>query len=463
MRIRALALLISLLTAPALGQQTVKQSGVITPGHGVKWVTTGVIADNGLSSTAGGTTLTGVLVGPQLNNPPLPGGPLGNSALAIPSGSLNIWVPQTYGWAGAAAGACIIVGEAYPNPVGTTAGNCPIGPSIGLGSAEPPSGYARYPLEDSVGMVVYNRATSAYIGTKTGTFTTTTFTPATPYSTAQIAKFRYQMPMFTNDSPTAYWGTLISWAPDGSSLTTIGWFLQGCSIPCATGLTPAGTAATVGNVGKIYGMNIVSERDSGTTPTMNVALELDPINSTGIDDTGSDQSTTPYDGGLNIANLGTNIVSFGVLVNGNFNSQFIAEGSSTNAFDVSPTAGHAVTYAYHAFGTGVSVAFFSQTSQEALRVATTAGDITVRILSTGNAEWGEQTTAANNNTQSYFTSASGAGKPDVIWTYSGGTGNNDGTVSISLGALQVNGSAGATCPSVSAATMTTVNGFVTHC
>lgn len=63
MRIKILAALILLCAAPAFGQQTVKQSGVITPGHGVKWVTTGVIADNGLPST-GGIGLTGIVITP---------------------------------------------------------------------------------------------------------------------------------------------------------------------------------------------------------------------------------------------------------------------------------------------------------------------------------------------------------------------------------------------------------------
>lgn len=49
-----LALLLAV--SPAAAQQPVKQSGSITPGHAVKWVTTGVVADGG--PLGGGTTST---------------------------------------------------------------------------------------------------------------------------------------------------------------------------------------------------------------------------------------------------------------------------------------------------------------------------------------------------------------------------------------------------------------------
>lgn len=46
-------LLAVLLLLPSLAAaQTVQQSGTVTPGHAVKWVTTGVIGDNGLGPTS---------------------------------------------------------------------------------------------------------------------------------------------------------------------------------------------------------------------------------------------------------------------------------------------------------------------------------------------------------------------------------------------------------------------------
>lgn len=95
---RLLLILFIFVVSPAIAQQTVKQSGTVTPGHPSVWITNGVIGDKGPSSGGGlsvpGTVGDIVVVGPQNTQIQDGGSPAAVTAKGgAPTGYINVMNP----------------------------------------------------------------------------------------------------------------------------------------------------------------------------------------------------------------------------------------------------------------------------------------------------------------------------------------------------------------------------------
>ena len=168
-----------------------------------------------------------------------------------------------------------------------------------------------------------------------------------------------------------------------------------------------------------------------------------------MDDTGYTEAAypTPYDGCFDAVNLGPNESSFAYIARGHFVSQVTLSGYGTYGVRIQPVGGN-LTYGYAVFGTTgqVPVAFSAQNNfGEALRFWDTSGNIMFRVSELGgptsvNMQVGFQGATAANVVQRYWSSGNGANNgtnPDATWTYSGGTGNNDGTVTLAAGTFNL--------------------------
>jgi len=267
------------------------------------------------------------------------GGPLGANAIGINGGSLNVWNGALYGWGGSVTGLCVLTGGLGANYPGTSwqqLGNCPINGGVGGNN----NGFATSG-RDNVGGVVAITSQTAQFGALNGTFTATTFVPLTPLNATQLSNMRVGMAIDTNDaSPCS--GIISGWANDGSSVTVPAWYVQ----PGGGACTPVGSAATINQRWKLFGMNVVARRDAGGEPKQSIGTEFDCGNNSGVDDTGIQEvgMPTPYDGCIDLVNIYSNIASFGLITRGKFNSGITLNHTGLYGINLAPmtiTAGGA--------------------------------------------------------------------------------------------------------------------------
>lgn len=199
------------------------------------------------------TTPLGILMGASQANPyagPFPafaqgiGGigyydikPLATNAMYLPSGSISLFNPFTYGSLNTGGTLTISTDVNRPGCVqGFTAPNQ-------VTAYDEFGSYALCAQADSVPV----------LASVTGTFTATTFTPTAPITLKAPAKLDVGMWIRTSDTPAAYNGQITSWATNASgqvmSITVSGWFMRGGS---GTGGTPSGPTAYINPKDKVW-------------------------------------------------------------------------------------------------------------------------------------------------------------------------------------------------------------------
>lgn len=314
-------------------------------------------------------TFSNILTGNDASTSPYPGGPLGSNVWGIQQGTLNVWNNFLYGWGGSATGLCVETGNAQPALF-----NCQVegGDANPWGPAFAPGG------DKDAALIQIDSWANTFGGALGGTFTATTFAPTVALNGSQVAELRVGMRIKTNDA-TPYWGLVTGWASNGTSVSVSEWCHENPGVNACTTGTPAGTTAIIDYQQKIFGLNVVSNRNAGAQQTENTNQEFDCNNNSGVDDTGFDDSVNPYDGCVDAVNLGSNRSAYGLLTRGKFVSQFTVEGDSTYGVHIHPATGNSV-------GIGLSLQDnIGGGMPEAFRVWTNSGTIESQIFTNGNA------------------------------------------------------------------------------
>lgn len=392
------------------------------------------------SSTVGGLALWLNATGTQLKD--------GAGRLDIPFTPYNAF---PYGWGNTAVGTCVLVNidPARPSFTGTQCG-------IMGGVATDPAAGAKYDIGDTVAFGNFMYSTVPWFQNVSGTFSGANFIPTTALTPAQVAKLRQYEILDTNDVPPCS-GTIQSFAANGTSVTTSGWYQQGPSggVPSPSACTPTGTQATV-RFSKIYGQNLYVARTSGDQQTNSVGLELDIINNTGINQTcysydsggcggghtGPGGTVVPSDVGLDIVGLGSYRATAGLQVRsygGGFNAGAIISGLGIYGVIVEPHPAGQMSYGFYSNVAHIGFAAVPTSDGEAWRNwnnAGTNGQIKGRMLYNGDMHWGlenEGGTGAATHSQFFYSSAHA--NPDTTVQYAGGTGANDGSMAMVTGNL----------------------------
>lgn len=498
----------------------------------------------------------GVVLGPMLTNPSLPGGPYGSNAISVLKGAVGIWNQMPYGWSHAATGLCVLTGYAPPTNLNDAQGACIVAGGYGDSPGIPQgSGSAAYGSRDTVALGAGSYSTPAIYPVDAaacnagggpggpcasnyfaGTYTATTFTPSAPISGGIF--LRVGMTVDTNDA-TPFSGIISSFTLNGAKaitgVTVPGWFqtTAGCltnqaNCPESTGIatlnngtggsglvsgtyngvtlttgtgvgvnakanivinaavcasctgtiTISGTGYVVGNSvtvsgstfggsgtvtftvatvvplptggaalsrqSKVFGSNIAATKNKGSEANQVTTVELDCNNASGVDETNDTMQVsigTPYTGCLDLGSI-SGRSSYGMIVRRNFVTQVKLEGDSTYGVRASPFSGRTIGEAFRvdadfAGGAAVTIGYSHKMTavNSALRIWDPGGDI---FADAYRNEWrfGRQKTTGTAFNMKFWSSASGNNdgtSPDATWTYSGGSGINNGNVSLNSG------------------------------
>lgn len=251
-----------------------------------------------------------------------------NLATGPISGAANPWVNTylPYGWQNTAAGASVIAdGTGITGVLG--------------GFASGVSAIAGYGTIDTAGLYVSISNLPPLITLTNPTFNTTHVFPATPLTPAQLAMLKVNMFVLVASSPN-YESYITGWAPDGSSITVIGWAVPGGGNPAAGQTPPTLTKTYVGVSNNVFGANIVSEFNSlPAFPGPAGGLEVDSDNGTGAYNPITD---TPSLSGIGIFGslgyTGTGAGSgHGLSINGFYNAITLASIAGYDVFSNSWT------------------------------------------------------------------------------------------------------------------------------
>jgi hypothetical protein len=238
-----------------------------------------------------------------------PGGAL------LPNGSLVVTNPQTLGWAQQAVAGWFTANQYAPVPVIGGAWN-------GAGPGGVNGGPAGYPTIDSVALGASNFGPPALIAVS-GTYDATHFYPTTPLTAGQIALLKANQWIETaHGTPWRSW--IVSWAPDGTSITVKGWWQTGVS-----GYSTPGTAAVanIGAVSKVWSFNTVLDLEASSYANLGTGYELDIINN----------KTGAQPIALDIVGLGSVGSYIGSQVRGLWVDDYLARGGSTAGYMYDPT------------------------------------------------------------------------------------------------------------------------------
>jgi hypothetical protein len=205
---------------------------------------------------------------------------------------------------------CIQANRAFPT-------NCPVMGSFGTANAA-----AAYTGGDQVGLVTAINNVPPWLQNVAGTFTATVFTPSSALSTSQVAKLRVGQVIDTDDA-TVCSGIVTSWASDGSSITTMGFYQQGTLIACSP---PSGTHGTI-RATKIFGQNTVVNLISGGQQFSGTGSEYDCNNALG-QDFGPTLNVSDRLNCLDLVNLGANQASEAIRIRGKFFSGIDLSGAT---------------------------------------------------------------------------------------------------------------------------------------
>jgi hypothetical protein len=267
-----------------------------------------------------------------------------------------------------------------------------------------------------------------------GAYTTTTFTPVTPYTAPQIAQMHVGMWVLTCSSATIpcpdanfFWGQATAFS--STTITVSGWFQQGNSSPgqnpsssyCANGST---CYAVVSPIGAVWSMNTACRLTSSSYANQCYGYELDM----------HDQSGHSSD-----ALYGFDVVQQG---NVDVDSAFMTSTGTANGFK----------YGYHYRGANETAgidptdsAFFSsQGAGVSFKSSQTAGDVVsdLATMTSGNylhfvnffvsfnsiMDLGNHSGASSPQIRLHDSGHSAA---DATISSSGGAGANDGTITLS--------------------------------
>lgn len=304
------------------------------------------------------------------------------------------------------------------------------------------SGQATYPTRDAVGCYFDITAPSPVVSAAAGTFTTTSFTPTTPFSIGQVAQFRVGMFVITQEASTFFSGKITAWATNGTSITVSGWYQQGNT---GAGQTPTGgDTVTINPVTKVWALNAnLIFPASGSIATAGAGIEL------GLQDnsaTAATNTTWGYDSVNLTATAGRDA--------------FMARGPWD--YDYQATTGSTAAFYYNPSGTPTNGFLSSQTSgngffcNQAMSSGFCFRSLNFDVVgSTGQMDLGSQTGSQANETILFHDSGHAGG--DVAIASSGGTGINDGTLAVAAGAVNV------TAPTVTTVATTTCLSALSAC
>jgi hypothetical protein len=181
-------------------------------------------------------------------------------------GNITLQNPNPWGWGNTATQLCLVQGFSVSGAPTT----CP--PSGGLNSGV--SNFAAYASVDNVQLAQVNQSMPPAI-TESGTFSATSFTPATPFTATQLALLQQNMQVETGGSSP--WRSYITgWAANGASLNVAGWYQGGNT---AAGQIPSGTSTLYVHVAdRIWNTNTVVSLTPTGFATHGTGLEVDVDN-----------------------------------------------------------------------------------------------------------------------------------------------------------------------------------------
>lgn len=375
-----------------------------------------------------------VLALPNDSDPPTsPIWTVDNVSVGIPQPSSATYNPFLYGYGINATITCSIGNL----PVTTL---CPVNGAL----SNDPSSAAWYPSTDMAGDVVFLSGTAPWMANVAGTIAGNVFTPSAPLSAAQIAKLRVSQVLHTNSDSPACDGIISGFSPTGVNVTVQGWFTEGFTAGHTPPCTPASSNIVTNRFTKLYARNTVVQRGVNDQEKATIGHEIDVSNNSGINDTCyayqiGNCGFVNSDGGLDIVPTGTNTNSFGIQIRG---ASWVAEqamtGGATFGEIIQPSTGGSLNEAIRIEGNigpiGIGLSLID-TVTDAIRVWDHLGNISYEQKQGGAAYFGNQTGTANNPTLNFYSSASGNTHPDVAVTFSSGTGNLDGVMAISAGAV----------------------------
>jgi hypothetical protein len=360
--------------------------------------------------------------GPTLGADWMPLGPQGNQP---PFKAINDF---PYGYGINSSGFCVLI-----NPPANYR-DCPV-----MGYPTDPSGPAWYPQNDWVGIVSWVRGMPAWFENVPGTFSGRDFVPTTLLTPTQLDKMRVGDVLDTNDMPFKCSGAIESWTT--SRITTKGWYRQGGTEGATDTCTPTGTTVTLRRT-KLYGANILTERNTGDQQLHSIGLEVDVVNRTGVDNTcwtyNQPGGCANIDGGIDIVNLGDAKASFGLQVRGGtpgLVSGISVPGPAAYGIISGGLAEGKMVEAYRAGLSEVGVSAVTGVGKEAFRnwdPGPVGGPARIKGRMYSNGDWSlgleDNGGVGAPHTQRIF--SSGHATSDATWFYSAGSGAEDGSVAL---------------------------------
>lgn len=247
------------------------------------------------------------------------------------------------------------------------ANHCVMG---GAQNGQGTGGIGAYPTIDSVAGCIANTA-QPLLFTASGTYDATNFYPTTPLTSDQIAQLQVGTWILTDDA-TPYESYILSWAPDGTSVTTKGWWIQGVQ-----GYQfPAGTSnAQFGALTKAWAQNSVVQLNVNSFATAGEGFELDVVNYKA-----SNLSVDGFDA-VQLGSYGNRraFQARGVWVN-----DFIARGGTEAGFLYDPTLDSVPTSTIGGFASKQNTGWAFRVQPAGTGVATFGVDAATGNTSTGN-------------------------------------------------------------------------------
>ena len=413
---------------------------------------------------------------------------MGAQALTT-TGSISVYRQFLWGYGNSAVG------------LGVTAGASPSQPECIEGNlGVDPSTTGWYPEQGTVALCAMNFGTPAWLYRVPGTVSGNVFTPTSPFTAAQLAKFhQYETVDTSLDTPPCA-GPITSWNP--TSVTVQGWYVGNAFGPRpAVSCTPASTNTLTIRATTVYGANVLAQRNSNSQQVRTVGAEVDFVNNSGIGDTQPDNggylnnfatnglNESPSDIGLLVVGQGNAALSAGIVIGSAptmFDGILVQSPISVAAFHASPvnaTIGNAFmaddNYSVYP-GNRIGNAFTAIAAIHTVYSTDRAKNPSFAVDYEGNMDVGTQLLngssavsgtlppppppAANSPLWRFYSSASStltASNPDSTMQFSGGTGILDGTITIKAGSIVI--PLPGSCTGKPAGTFFVSGGFVKQC
>ena len=414
---------------------------------------------------------------------------MGAQALTT-TGSISVYREFLWGYGNSAVGLGVMGGGSPQQPM-CIQGNLGVDPST--------AGW--YPEQGTAALCAINFGAPAWLSHVAGTISGHIFTPTSPFSAAQLAKFhQYEILDTSADTPPCA-GPITSWDPAGANVSVQGWYVGNVFGPRpATVCTPASTNTVTIRSTTVYGSNHLAQRNSTSQQVRTVGSEIDFVNNSTVPDVQPDNggylnnfatnglNESPSDIGLLVVGEGNAQVSAGIVVgsapamfdgilieatvnNAAYHASPV-NGSIANAFvadeNYSVYTGNRLGNAFVAFAPVHTIYSTDRAKNPAFLVDyegnMDVGTEWVSATITGGAIPAPPAPAANSPLWRFYSSASSTpslAKPDSSMLFSGGTGALDGTITITAGAVVSNWPT--SCTGKATGTLANIGGFIKPC